>query len=590
MLVNENNKVIVNANGKVIINDPINEFLGTVSNLWNLAANWSLGIIPSANQIAIIRADCVQNVNANIRSLIIGEGISFYQNFTMTTGNVVNSGTFHYANNFNITDGSLSVWGNYVRAVDGFEVNFTTANSLVLPNLNYWGLRLSGGGRSLGSNLIVKGYLIRTSGNLDLGIYNLTLEGADTCGNFTPIIATVNNRYIVHGITQYSVGVFVAANLAVGSVFEFRNGLYITLTANTADFGEAEVLFTTNAIQNLNTNGIYNIRYITIDSGVTLRHITTFSTGAYVINTRITGINSTSIFDCRFFFQFNGNVSNLMPIGLLYTNQAENTFAYGSTGNQDIKVPDDGSYRTLQLRFSGIKRLIANTVCAHLWFDGTATLDLNTYSISGFTKFTDNGATVNRNLPSGSLDELNFNNASNITGVKTLTGNLSVNTLSWCALNQSISTGINLNGFSLTFVKVIFGRNATSNIPDGTYNDVEFSDVVSTSNSWVKTIAAATVVNVTGTLYIKVTGQSLNAFIVVSGTLNAPNINYNQAGNQNVQGSGSGLTYTNLTLSGGGTKTLQGNVVVNGSYSRVAGTSINKNGFTIKDSLGNDLE
>lgn len=584
-IVNENNKMVWG-----LMVEPINEFLGTVSNLWNNAANWRLGVLPTANQIAVISADCVQNINANIRSLIIGEGVSFYQNFSLTTGNIVNSGAFYYANTLNITDGSLSVWGNYIRTVDGFDVNFLTATHLVIPNLNYWGLRLSGGNRSLGSNLVVKGYLIRSAGNLDLGTFNFTVEGTDQGANFTPVIATSNNRYIVFGVPQYSIGVFVAANLTAGTVFEFRNGLYITLTANTADFGESEVFFTVNALQNLNTNGNYRIPYIKIDSGITLRHVTQNSSGAYVYNTKITGVNSSSIFDCRFWFQFLGNVADLMPVGLLYTNQADNRFMYAANGAQSIRVPDDGSYRMLGLVVSGVKSLTGNTVCEHLYFDGTATLDLNGYGITGFTKFTDNGVSVNRNLPSGSLDELNFNSPANITGIKTLTGNLSVNTLSWCALNQSITSGINLNGFTLTFSKVIFGRNATSTVPAGTYNDVEFSDVISGNNGWIKTIAATTTVTVTGTLYIKLTGLSLNAFIIVGGTLNAVNINYNHQGNQNVQGSGSGLSYTNLTLSGGGTKTLQGNVVVNGSYTRVAGTSINKNGFTIKDNLGNDLE
>ncbi|WAC40597.1 hypothetical protein [Pedobacter sp. SL55] len=584
-IVNENNKMVWG-----LMVEPINEFLGTVSNLWNNPANWRLGVLPTANQIAIISANCVQNVNASIRSLIIGESISFNQNFSLTTGNIVNSGTFYYANTLNITDGSLSVWGNYIRTVNSFDVIFLTSNHLVIPNLDYWGLRLSGGNRSLGNNLVIKGYLIRSAGNLDLGAFNLTIEGADTAANFTPVIATSYNRYIVLGATQYSVGVFSAVNLPTGTVFEFRNGLYIVLTANTADFGESEVVFTINSLQYLNTNGAYRIPYIKIDSGVTLRHVTQNSSGAYVSTTKIIGVNSSSIFDCRFWFQFLGNVADLMPAGLLYTNQADNRFMYGANGSQSIRVPDDGGYRMLGLVTSGVKSLTGNTVCEHLYFDGTATLDLNGYNVAGFTKFTDNGVSVNRNLPSGSLDELNFNNPANITGIKTLTGNLSVNTLSWCALNQSITTGINLNGFSLTIAKVVFGRNATSTIPSGTYNDVEFSDVVSGNNGWIKIIAAATTVTVTGTLYIKVTGLSLNAFIIVGGTLNASNINYNQQGNQNVQGSGSGLIYTNLTLSGGGTKTLQGNVVVNGSYSRVVGTSINKNGFTIKDSLGNDLE
>lgn len=570
MIVTSSGYVIAGLN-RIVINDSVNEFLGTVNNQWSNAANWSLGVIPAPNHVAVIKANCTQNINGNVRVLMIDSSITFTQNFQLTTTNIINSGIFLHSHNLIITDGILSVWGNFIRTTDSFEIQFSTSDTFIIPNLNYWGLRLNGGNRILGHNLVVKGFMIR-SGNLDMGTFNLIVEGNDTASNFAQIIAMMNNRYTVYGSSQYNVGVFVAANLTSGTTFEFRNGLFIPLVANVADFGESEVRFTTNSLQSLNTNGNYNIKYITIENGITLRHVTTNSPGAYVNNTRITGTNSTSILDCRFWFNFIGANGNLMPIGLLYTNQAENAFSYGGTSNQDIRLPDDGGYRELRLRTSGVKRLIGNTVCTHLYFEGTATLDLNGFTLSGYTKYTDNG-TVNRNLPSGTFDTVSLGNVGN-TRTLTLTGNLTCTTFDASA---SWAWTIVNNGFSIITNDFRGWYRGNASVYAHDYSTLSFT------NAGVKTLTGN--INV-GTLNIN---SQLNGITFSGFTMNVTNINYTTATGEPTYPFYAG-TYTTCNITGTGSITLQGNVVVTSTYSRAVGVTFNKNGFTIKNGSGVDLE
>ena len=93
MLVGQSGKVVMGSRDVrlgIPLNDPINRFIGTVSNLWNNPANWSLGNLPTSNQTVVLDSSVQLINNVVIRALYKNQGFTINKNgFTIKNGSGV---------------------------------------------------------------------------------------------------------------------------------------------------------------------------------------------------------------------------------------------------------------------------------------------------------------------------------------------------------------------------------------------------------------------------------------------------------------------------------------------------------------------
>lgn len=452
MLVNQNNKVLVNANGKVVINDPINEFLGTVSDLWNNPANWSLGVLPNANQIAVIRADCVVNVSATVRTLVVDVTSIINLSGSIITTDLLNLGAI-VTNGANFTVlGNNFTFGNYTSslptsltfAFDG-DLALPSDQSLYVASLFIGSLLPST--KSLTANTNIKGNLtVRWYASnpdyvqtiFDLTGFDLIVDGATYLGQSSLRLGKLKRSNAL-GKTVFKGAISTGQNAIIfdnclGHEVEFWNGVLHTI--NVVSWGDAKCIFKMNN-QNYSssTNGAI-MRFVEIDTIKT----TIITNSLLIVTESITGLfNGELIIQSNATLAFRGNSTpseNLFDSGIL-TLELDSRVSYDLDGNQYIKAI---SYEQLGICTSGVKYLKGNVTCNHLYFAGKATLDLNGFTITGYTKYTDSG-TVARYLPSGVFEEITLSGG----GIKTLTGNIIV-------MGTYSRTGgviINKNGFTI---------------------------------------------------------------------------------------------------------------------------------------------
>lgn len=563
---------------RILVNDPINEFWGYVDNLWSNPLNWSLGFVPTADQTAIIRADCELTIKTTIKRLIVNSDVQLvWKNSTelsvvdllvsgiidMTTGGVLNiSGSDYYISDVIVGTGAISYNGDGTKTILPITYNYLTAYGsgvrLLPSNLSANYVRVQGI-NGWPSNVILNvdnyDFIVNT---LVFSINGSTGAGGGygrlrktSLGNITRIIGDLELQWNIELSTgvEIEVGGHISGNIGGSGVSNLRKLKLI---------GEEQII-------NLGQGWLCEELMIT-------GTITNRSSGTVPVFTPLTP--NVSKIDNRSTLIFTGIAipNNL----LLYVNQEANVFGYGRAGNQDIRLPDDGDgYKELRLQGSGVKKLTGNTACEHLYFGGTATLDNNGYTLT-YPKYTDT-RNVNSSVPNGEFEEVNLIST---TGIKALSGNIICNIMN-CTPLGSGTAYIDFNGFTITAVIFNDVINKTTH-PGGVRNDV-----LITSGFSSVTLATGMVIN--GVI------NNLSANITVLGASmslsNSSTMNYNRSGG--TQDFVAGVaTYQNLMLSGasGSVKRLVQNVIVNGTYTKSTGVTLNKNGFTIKDSNGNDLE
>lgn len=509
MLVNDNNKIVWG-----IINDPVNEFSGTVDNLWNNPANWSLGVLPNANTIAIISADCLLNANVVIRTLVVSDGCVLTKSNNINSKNYILNGIFIDASvsNISVTDGKESIWSGFTRT--GASTITLSGSDMPIPPIDYFRLNVNGvsGSSYLQADLLTADNfnLVAITGTIDCKNYNIVAQGnIQLNGGGQSLLLLDNNIVEAFGNMTFAGGTIGVTNVNSTTIFKPHGTLQ---TNGTLNFNDAKLMFqevesSWNITSGTTTaNNIYVSGVLLVNNVGALNIINLFfdlGSELKFTNTGVINFNNTNWDDF---------------LGELVLNEAETVFNYGLTDDQLIKVPKDGEYKELRLQGSGNKILLGNITCTFLFLTGSAEIDYNGFTITGFTKYRDTRS-INSNLPSISTLEL-----LQISGVRTLTSDLTVTDIEFTVAALTL----NKNGHTLTGVNVYTRINTTAATPPSQLDG---------HTNWF----------------------------------------YDSTGAQSVIGG----AYENLILGGSGVKTLRGNVTYTGTYTITGTATVNLNGFTI---------
>ncbi|WP_293303136.1 hypothetical protein [Pedobacter sp. UBA4863] len=599
MIVTSSGKLI--AGNRIIINDTVNEFLGTVNNLWSNAANWSLGVVPTASHIAIIRANCnVSTYGSTCKELINNAKLNINNYFLV----------YHRLLNNNEIIGSVNSTAGSVQLL-----YLGMPENLMLGNANPINIELRLQSRSIDITSVIEDKRVVV---LDINDAHIILnEGliADVI-RFRTANSSYTNETLTLGPNVTKIEATRAAE--INSVLQLGAGYqgFIINLINLVEFigtyvvlhrlssnNSGKLKFTiigtrfdcwygTNLPQaEVNFNNANTIMYVAGNIPNVLGHLKlnggTINYEKYnaeyqiVTINKISGSNSSSVFNNKSNLGYNGDDARLdiMPTSGIFNCNFDNSIVnYNKGGDQYIRIPDDINYRELRLTSSGIKKLTGNTICQHLYFSGTATLDLNGYTLTGYTKYTDSG-TVNRDLPYGTFDTIFINRSGN----KIFTGNIICNTFIY---NYGIP--INFNNFTLAALSL----QITVDMSMGNHYlmpyDYDIMTFVYLGGSGGNNRILLTRNTTVNKIHCRGFKDHTNVFQVneTSFSIICSNWYFDGGEPQWVWS----RTYENLTLSGTGQKYLQANIIVTGLYYRNPATILNKNGFTIKDASGNDLE
>lgn len=588
MIVTSSGKII--AGSRILINDSINEFLGTVNNLWSNPANWSLGIIPTTNHIAIIKADCIQNIDFNIKILIVNSNISLISQIRSRSINegLKNYGTIDFRLGNDTLNGNISnyYFGNILYN-SSYRVTLNLIGIYDFPTVFkerlVTNLPPSYSEVSFNDDIYLAEY--RRFGNLFVTkfksnkVITFNYLHIDSHGN-NVVFEDDTKVVVLNGCYIYSNSPIVGNNVEL----IFRGGSPSILHGNINFPSTSKVVFETNN-SNFNSTGVSGIYLRNIEiRGVTVDYTPTSdipSTGNITI-ININGTNPSSVWNNKYTLIVEGS-SPLMPIGKFNANFVNSIVTYNNNGNQDVRVPDDGKYMQLRLANSGVKKLTGNIQCDHLYFAGTATLDLNGFNLTGYTKYTDarNRAST---VPLGNYTNVEFKDE-NLNTVQTLTNGSTVDELIWRGGNFTIGTNTPvfvLNGINPTQWRFIRQFYQQINNITFTFSNVRLEMEAGTPGGLTLNNSNITI---TGTLDFR-----RNGLVILNGTssITCNTLALSLAGAQDIPAN---VGFTNLTIGGNGMKTLTGNIIVTGTYYRDnINTVFNKNGFTIKNSSGVDLE
>jgi len=327
-------------------------------------------------------------INSGVILTVASDGVDIILNGSL---NGVD-GTSTY-NNY----GVLSLLNNSTPMITGIftmqssaslEYLFNGDATISYSNLN--NLTISGTGvKTLGSDLIINGFLKMQTGTLELNTFNLTIEGvsndfiSSSSGLFSA--STLQRTPTNTGALLKFVGQQLncnndsfVLNLGFSNDIELQNGF--GLTNNTLTF--RDMFLSTN--QTITDNGSGHSctlnGNITIGTGCTI----TLTTITVILDGILNGNDSSSCFVNRSFFNYQ-NAQQPMQTGMLFCNEGTNTFIYGLSGGQDITVPSDGipGYQNLVLGGTGIKRLLGNVSVKGMYtLASPATLNLNGFALT----------------------------------------------------------------------------------------------------------------------------------------------------------------------------------------------------------------
>lgn len=393
----------------------------------------------------------------SIDTIVVAHNLTINQNVVITnvygqTGSIIfdnTARTFDTLNDF------------YYSGVLNMAGSGTTAHNLILRGINNFikpSLIINGGGNSIT-------YLGNNQTILDINYFNLRIENqsintttffyfADGLKINGQILASSSTGIMLINIQNSN---FISVNnfnnggrrgqYVFSNNFELRNGSnpILELLTNISILNNLRIT-TNNQIIATGSNTILNQQQ-TIIEGVVLQIQTLFGFPTITFQNLIDGTNSSSRLDVMNGVGILSYQASQVPMltGQFFTNQANNTVNYSRNGNQDVRVPDDGQYRTLIFSGSGAKKLLGNITCNILEIQGTATIDFNGFTI-----------TVNNDYIINSVSNLSLSTSSQIihtgrlilrgTGAKTLTSN---RTCSDLLIDNSDAT-ITFAGFILT--------------------------------------------------------------------------------------------------------------------------------------------
>jgi hypothetical protein len=546
---------------------------------------------PSAS---LTLTNTINGLGANSR---LRQGLNSTLNFGTATAatTAMSTGLFDFTTNAN----TIGYTGNYSATIPSYFTNFHS-------------LTISGTGtKTLGVNTTLNGNLslvASTSGAiLELSTFNLSVTGTTTIGISS---ATVFSRLSKNGagnvlftglVTVHNLGTLVTLiDFSVGNpTVELRGGIG-SGNFNDANFiktGTGQWTFSTNN-QSIACQGALNFDCPVLVSGaITLTLVMTAGAKRINFNNSVNGNNagSTLINTNNTILSIN-NASFPQPMttGILDITTNANILCYAFNGNYTIPYT---SLQSLQLEStSGTKSLSGNTILngnliMETNFAGS-TFELSTFNLTVLGTTNLRGGTLSKNgagniIFTGTIDYRNSSASINFTGNPSVelknginfinpgTTQTGTGTWTFSTNSQSISN-IAGNSVTLTFnCLILVSGTITLTIGGGNFTYTFVSNGLINGNNAGSTLRLGTnspTLNYQNTTQPMATGvldtsTNLNTFIY-------------GAGNQQVRG-GTPQQYRNLRFSGSGTtKTLQGNINVQNTYTVDAGVTVNLNGFT----------
>ena len=572
-----------------------NTFRAVSGSLFSTAANWSRGYVPTGSDVATIADNCVIDVNRTIGSLVVKAP------FTAS----VNTGLTLLINDIIDVKGHLSCSGNpniisvaKKNSINSFSPGSSTftfsGTNQNIPGVTYNNLNIVNigtktliGHTTLNGNLITGG----VSGCVfELSSYNLIVSGTtyNSVGTFSKT-GPGNILFVGNYDTPNTNGCVVS--FTGNPNVECRNGFYLGGNFGTCNPGLGTWSFTTNNqdIRNANTStAFYNI-FIANDITLNITQLggsaNDISNYPITITNSINGGNANSKFVNKYVVYIGSPSTTIMSTGILDITSFTNAIGYGFNGTHTLPYT---TYHSLFINGTGAKTISGNTTLNGRLEIGDGTIELSTFNliVNGETlqyrgTFSKNGS--GNILFIGKYTILDENNAIvNFTGNPTIefrngfnignnyhTLNFGSGLISFTTNNQefrstsALTYTFNNNILISGAITLTWSLTAQGNpiLLNGSINGNNANSKLLMNTNGIVAYQSSTQPMVTGILD---TSTNLNTWIYASG-------------NQNIKGG----TYRNLTLNGGGTKTLQGNVSVQNTYTLTAPATLNNNGFTL---------
>jgi hypothetical protein len=618
------------------------QWAGNVSSDWANADNWCDGVVPTTTTDVTIAAGAsnmpVITSSVNCKNLTISTGATVTLNSSGTlniSGTLTNSGTFTNGGtvNFNGTSGQQTFSG----VASFYNLTLNNSNGLLMPaavtvNNN---LTITAGTLSANNfNITVKGNWTNNSGTVAFtaGTGTVTFNGivAKTIGGS---FATAFNNLTVAdsgNVTTLNVNASIAGNLMVsGGTLDLAG-----FTANRATSG-GTLTVANNATLKIGGTNTYPTNYTTntlvVASTVeysgtnqtvanqTYGNLKLSSSSGSVVKTfpgtaltvvgnlsSVLGSGTAVSFTAAANITVNGNVS----IGASTTFNG-GSYSHNIGGNWVNSGTFTGSTSTVT--FSGAGSAISGsgtqnfnnlTVAASSvsFSAGSITLtgNLATTGSGSFNQASGgtllmSGAAKTINGSGISLDNLTVSGSISTTTPLVLTGNLSVagsfastGTVTMSGTSKTIS-GAGTKNFATFSATGSIATDANFSISSGLVVNGSLSASAGTATfTGTSTLSGAPNlfnININGTslqLSANATLGIANAMTITSGTLNvttsAPNtVNFNGSGAQNINA----ITYSNLILSNGNTKTASGSITTTHDITIGTGTTFNPSSYSI---------
>jgi len=592
---------------------------------WNIASNCNITGLTATAPGGLNQT--FGNFNyASAYDLSLGGNLTVTGNLDISAGSIAANtriinltGNLTGTNDLSFTTGTLNIGGSFTNSG-----TFTSGTGTVNYNgtaqqvrgTTYNNLTISGSAvKTLQGNLTVNGNLNITGGTFNLGTVAtaITVTGSTTINSAAGGISfgTVSSKtFTANGILAFTAGTIEMSG-AAGNILDLKGNLN---TLGTGTFGACtnnpEVRYSAAGAQNV--LGLSYCSLVISGSGIKTM------TGAIAVNNNLSISGTATLYTNT--FQVTGNATGT------FTMAANTALTLGATGtatavlfpanftavnitldpastvtyqaNISQAVSNVPAYGNLVIATNGTTKTCDGdlNVIGNLSINGTAVFSAgttgSTWNISGNT-------TIDGTLDFGSAaaKTISINgNLADVTGAITMQGAGLGHTFNLGGANNAISTfnttaasgsTVNYNraGDQQIFLSVNYRNLALSGsgiktMGAGTTTANENLDI--TGSTLAYNAAAARTLNVTGNLsgtgIIDMSAGSFAHVLNLGGSTNnigtlttgpaASVVNYNRAGDQTLFAS---PNYRSLTFSGGGLKTLQGNITLANALTLTSG-------------------
>jgi hypothetical protein len=448
------------------------------------------------------------------------------------------------------------------------------------------------GTKSLGINTTLNGNLA-TFGVLECSTFDLLINGTTNIQNDGATLSKTGGGNVLFGglVTFQYVNTFSKLDLSGNPNVEMRGGMTLSNANHTFISGTGLWTFTTNnqTIQRTATpfSGLRFDCNILISGAITL---TLYENAqGFLMYGTFNGNNAASTLQNRGRLYYY-NSGTQMAVGVFdKATWAGNIVGYFFNGNFTLPYT---TYEGLAIAGTGTKTLLGNTTTNSL-INLYGNLELSTFN------FTNNGTT--NVFDGGSLTKSGAGNVL-FVGQINMPYSLGVQTIDFSIGNPNVEVrgGIIIGNGSNTLIKSgssvwSFTTNNQNFFIQGIYYTYDFEILI--SGAITLTIQGST------TLQKSINGNNINSKLLINAN---STIQYNSAtqpmatgildtstnantwiygnANQDIKGGPTTLAkqvYRNLTLNGGGTKTLQGFVSVLNTYTLTSPATLANNGFTL---------